>query len=208
MNWITSNRPLGNFQERFGRGLAKLHRTTLHRSDQRERIGWETDNFLGSAKQINTSTEDWPSFVAEHRIGYQLRWAVDQGLADQSLVGDCETLIGRMDSLLSGRENATSLLHGDLWSGNYLARQDGTPVLIDPAVHYGCREAEFGMLKLFGGCSDAFYRAYDDEFSLADGWQNRVNVYVLYHLLNHLNLFGHGYLSQCRQVAGDVLRLL
>ena len=210
MDWIDSDRPADDFFTRFGRGLAQLHRTTLdyskHPASSRgSRIGWESDNFLGSANQVNTQTKDWPSFVAEHRIGYQLRWAVDQGLADPSLVRDCQAIIGQMDSLLSGRDEATSLLHGDLWSGNYLASSNGAVVIIDPATYYGCREAEFGMLKLFGGCPSEFYRAYLDEFPMPDGWQKRSSVYVLYHLLNHLNLFGRGYLSQCKAVAAEIL---
>ena len=210
MDWIGRDRPANNFFVRFGRGLAKLHRTTLHPSghaslNQENRIGWEADNFLGSADQLNTQTKDWPSFVAEHRIGYQTRWAADQGFADRTLVRDCEAIAERMDSLLSGREDATSLLHGDLWSGNYLASSCGAAVIIDPAVYYGCREAEFGMLKLFGGCPGEFYRAYLDEFPLPDGWQKRASVYVLYHLLNHLNLFGSSYLSQCKTTAAEVL---
>ncbi|KAA1261353.1 Fructosamine kinase [Rubripirellula obstinata] len=206
MDWISSDRPASDFFGRFGRGLAKLHHATLKPSDDQNRIGWPADNFLGSAKQVNAKAENWPGFVAEHRIGYQIRWAVDQGLADRALVRDCELIMQRMDSLLDGRQDTTSLLHGDLWSGNYLASSDGAAVIIDPAVYYGCREAEFGMLKLFGGCPDEFYRAYDDEFPMADGWQKRVSVYVLYHLLNHLNLFGSGYLSQCKSTAADVLR--
>ncbi len=93
-----------------------------------------------------------------------------------------------------------------LWSGNYLVSDPAArPFIIDPAVYYGCREAEFGMLRLFGSCPDSFYTAYTTSFSLPSGWQRRVNVYVLYHLLNHLNLFGSGYLSQCRQIAAEIL---
>ena len=201
MDWIESDRPGDDFFVRFGRGLAKMHRATLHRSKQGNRIGWDTNNFLGSADQVNTQTKDWPSFVAEHRIGYQIRRAVDQDYADGTLVHDCQEVVRRMDLLLSGRDDATSLLHGDLWSGNYLANSDGEAVIIDPAVYYGCREAEFGMLKLFGGCPNEFYRAYLEEFPMLDGWQKRSSVYVLYHLLNHLNLFGRGYLSQCKAIA-------
>ena len=110
-----------------------------------------------------------------------------------------------MDDLLAGRDDQTSLIHGDLWSGNYLCDSEGGPVIIDPAVYYGCREAEFGMLKLFGSCPNEFYEAYDDVFPRRDGCQRRTDVYVLYHLLNHLNLFGRGYLDHCRQVAAEVL---
>ena len=205
MDWISSAGSTSDFFDRFGRGLAKLHRATLKRTEDEKRNGWIADNFLGAANQSNPPMESWSAFVAEHRIGYQIRWAVDQGLADKTLIRSCESIANRMDSLLGGRENSTSLLHGDLWSGNYLASSGGAAVIIDPAVYYGCREAEFGMLKLFGGCPDNFYRTYDDEFPFADGWQKRVSVYVLYHLLNHLNLFGRGYLSQCKATATGIL---
>ena len=111
-----------------------------------------------------------------------------------------------MPELLQGRDDETSLLHGDLWSGNYLCDERGEPVVIDPAVYRGCREAEFGMIRLFGACPPTFERAYCDTFPLPDGWHRRVSVYVLYHLLNHLNLFGSGYLGQCHQVTDEILR--
>jgi fructosamine-3-kinase len=111
-----------------------------------------------------------------------------------------------MDQLLAGRDPQTSLLHGDLWSGNYLCDCEDRPVVIDPAVYYGCREAEFGMLRLFGSCPDDFYESYMETFPLPGGWQHRVSVYVLYHLLNHLNLFGSGYHDQCKRLAAEILR--
>jgi fructosamine-3-kinase len=119
---------------------------------------------------------------------------------------DCEQIIDLMDDLLEGREDQTSLLHGDLWSGNYLCDREGDAVIIDPAIYYGCREAEFGMLRLFGSCPGDFYESYLDTFPLPAGWQRRVSVYVLYHLLNHLNLFGTGYRSQCQRLAAEILR--
>jgi fructosamine-3-kinase len=179
---------------------------SLHRSTQGQQIGLEINNFLGAAPQINTPANCWSRFVAEYRLGFQLRWAADQGLDDAALRRDVELILRQLDQLLSGSESTTSLLHGDLWSGNYLGDSSGAPVLIDPAVYYGNREAEFGMLKLFGACPRRFYEAYHEAFSFADGWQRRINVYVLYHLLNHLNLFGRGYLAQCVDVAGQILR--
>ena len=199
--WIESGKPSTSFFETFGVQLAKLHRNTLG-----TRIGWHQDNFLGAAKQSNTPAASWEEFVADRRIGHQLRWAIDQGLADSSLRRNVEAIIQRMPEILAGRNEQTSLLHGDLWSGNYLPDERGNPVIMDPAVSFGCREAEFGMIRLFGACPEAFYEAYQDAFPQADGWQRRVVVYVLYHLLNHLNLFGQGYLSQCHQTAAMILR--
>lgn len=200
--WIEPRRPERGFFERFGRDLAQLHRTTLG-----ERVGLERDNYLGAARQLNrASSNDWVAFVAEQRLGFQLRWALDQGLADAALRRDVDRVIDRLAELLAGREEATSLLHGDLWSGNYFCDSDGRAVIFDPAVYHGCREAEWGMIQLFGGCPAEFTAAYQAESPLPDGWQRRATVYVLYHLLNHLNLFGQGYASQCRSVAAGLLR--
>ena len=199
-DWIEQSSPPPDFFEAFGCQLANLHRATLGTE-----IGWQRDNYLGAARQINDAATSWPDFVAEHRIGFQLRWAVDQGLADDRLACDVQTIIRRMPSLLQGRDDQASLLHGDLWSGNYLCDVTGNPVIMDPAVYRGCREAELGMIRLFGSCPPSFYEAYQQAFPLPDGCWRRVSVYVLYHLLNHLNLFGHGYLCQCHASAAEIL---
>jgi fructosamine-3-kinase len=199
--WVEQGSAGKGFYQRFGRALAGLHRCTLG-----DHIGLDHENFLGSARQINTPRDTWNEFVAAHRIGFQTRWAIDQGLAGAALQRDCEQIIDLMDDLLEGREDQTSLLHGDLWSGNYLCDREGDAVIIDPAIYYGCREAEFGMLRLFGSCPGDFYESYLDTFPLPAGWQRRVSVYVLYHLLNHLNLFGTGYRSQCQRLAAEILR--
>lgn len=191
----------GVFYERFGRGLAELHRAT-----RGSEIGLPRDNYLGAAVQRNAPCADWVEFVAEHRLGFQMRWAIEQGLMGAALRRDVQRIIDRLEELLEGRDNETVLLHGDLWSGNYLSDGDGSPVLIDPAVYHGCREAEFGMLRLFGGCPEAFYRAYQDAWPLATGWERRSDVYQLVHLLNHLNLFGGGYQASCAQMAARLCR--
>lgn len=199
-NWIDQEPIDNDFFVRLGKSLADLHRVTLG-----SQIGLNRDNYLGAARQINDPLVSWPQFFAVNRIEFQLRWGVDQGLADRSLRRDCQQIIESIDPILDGRDNATSLLHGDLWSGNYLCGPDGRPLVIDPAVFHGCREAEFGMLKLFGSCPKSFYDAYNERFPLPAGWQRRVEVYVLYHLLNHLNLFGRCYLDQCRSLAASIL---
>jgi fructosamine-3-kinase len=194
----------GSSQQRFssfGRKLALFHQATRGQA-----IGWPTDNFLGAAHQPNEPCKSWPEFVATRRIGFQIKWASDQGLVDQRLAMDCEKIISEMLQLLSGREESSSLLHGDLWSGNYLFDSDQQPVLIDPAVYRGCREAEWGMIKWFGNCGPDFEQAYQDVWPMADGWQRRVGVYVLYHQLNHLNLFGSSYADTCRRTASVILK--
>ena len=200
--WVEPSSRPPDFFDSFGRQLAELHRTTTG-----SEIGWQRDNYLGAARQVNTAATTWEQFVAEHRLGYQIRWATEQKQADTRLRRDVEAIIDRIADLLQGRVDETSLLHGDLWSGNYLCDLSGHPVLIDPAVYRGCREAEFGMIRLFGSCPPAFDEAYQQTFPLPDGCWRRVSVYVLYHLLNHLNLFGQGYLSQCHAAAAEILRL-
>jgi fructosamine-3-kinase len=199
--WIDEGQRGADYFADFGRQLAALHRAACG-----DEYGWQRDNYLGAAKQINSVSKDWPAFVAEHRIGFQLRWAVDQQRATENLSSACEQIIQQMPQLLEGRDDRAALLHGDLWSGNYLCDSGGQPVIIDPAVYQGCREAEFGMLQLFGSCPPAFYQAYQDALPMPAGWQRRVSVYVLYHLLNHLNLFGTGYLGQCQSLAAKILR--
>ncbi|MEM9588153.1 MAG: fructosamine kinase family protein [Planctomycetota bacterium] len=185
----------------FGQALARLHLAT--RGDA---VGWHRDNYLGGSRQINAGDRNWSPFVAENRLAIQLNWAREQGLASPRLGKDVESICRRIDSILQGREEQTSLLHGDLWSGNYQFAADGTATILDPAVYRGCREAEFGMIELFGSCPPAFYQGYQGEWPLPSGWQRRVSVYVLYHLLNHLNLFGSGYLGQCERLAGQISR--
>ncbi|EMI56968.1 fructosamine kinase family protein [Rhodopirellula sallentina] len=189
---------------RFGDALAEHHRST-----EGSEIGWITDNYLGASPQRNQwdkGSGTWPDFVVQRRIEPQVRMAADRDLLDPRLKSYLKDIIRNMESLLSGRENRTSLLHGDLWSGNFWSDPSGAPVWIDPAVYRGCREAEFGMVELFGGCSRPFYEAYQSRWSMPDGWKRRVEVYVLYHLLNHLNLFGVSYQQSCRDRATSILR--
>lgn len=201
LQWVDQGSQPSDFYETFGRRLAQMHHDT-----NGSKIGADQDNYLGAAIQKNTRTTCWPTFVAEHRLGFQLRWSVDQGYCDSQLRQNCEAIIDQVTQLLSGRDHTTSLLHGDLWSGNYLCDTDGEVVLIDPAAYRGCREAEFGMLKLFGACPPQFYEAYQSTWPMPDGWQRRSDIYMLYHLLNHLNLFGSGYLSQCKSLSAAILK--
>jgi len=198
MEWIE---PSGQSDfDLFGRQLANLHRQThCHRN------GLDQDSHLGASPQINTPLNDWVEFVQHNRIGAQLRRAVANDLIDIPCKRDIEAIIESMSLLLAGRASGTSLLHGDLWSGNYLFDPNNQPVVIDPAVYYGCREAEFGMILLYGGCPQSFYAAYNEQWPLPAGWRERCKVYVLYHLLNHLNLFGTSYLGQCKQLIHEIL---
>ncbi len=196
LGWIDTRQPGPDFYRRFGRGLAELH----HRS-QGERCGWERDNYLGASRQINDWGDDWCDFFAAHRLGFQIKMACDQGLATQRLVNAVDSVCGKLGTLLADGRQHTSLLHGDLWNGNFLCDADDRPVIIDPAVYFGNREAELAMPLLFGGFPQEFFEAYHERFALVEGWQDRVEIYKLYHLLNHLNLFGSGYLDDCLRIA-------
>lgn len=176
----------------FGRQLATLHDHTD------PEFGFDHDNFLGSTLQPNPRTADGHHFFAEQRLGFQIRLARDNGLLDAQDVRLLEMLAGRLDELVP--EQPASLIHGDLWSGNATTGAAGEPAVIDPAAHYGWAEAELGMTALFGGFADRFYAAYEEVRPLAAGWRARLPLYNLYHLLNHVNLFGRSYLGQVRQI--------
>lgn len=185
-----------DFFEMFGRQLAQMHQA----NDQESRYGFISDNFIGSTPQKNKWHNDWTEFFAVERLGFQLKLANLNGLANAELNKRCDNLIEQLGRFIDSPAEPPALLHGDLWSGNYLVSQDGGPVLIDPAAYFGARESEFGMIRLFGGFNSRFYHAYNEVYPLADGWELRTEIYQLYHLLNHLNLFGTSYLPQCLQI--------
>lgn len=190
--FVPTGRKGNDFFEVFGNQLAELHR----RSTQPE-YGFATDNYLGSTVQVNRRNESWIEFFAESRIGYQVRLANQNQLATPELNRLSDRFCDRLDSLLSDSLERPALIHGDLWGGNFLVDPEGKPVLIDPAAHFAHREAELAMTQLFGGFSQEFYDAYHETWPLQDGWPDRLELYKLYHLLNHLNLFGTSYLSGC-----------
>ena len=171
----------------LGRMLAALHRTPA------ERFGWRRDNHIGTTPQENGWCDDWADFWRTRRLGPQLALAKSRGFALDPPPLD----------LLEAHQPQPSLLHGDLWSGNAAFTAQG-PVLFDPAVYCGDREADLAMTELFGGFPRAFYRAYEEAFPLPAGYEKRKHLYNLYHLLNHLNLFGRSYLGQ----VDSTLRLL
>jgi fructosamine-3-kinase len=172
-------RPAGDFAA-LGRLLAGLHRR------EGERFGWRRDNFIGATPQPNGWCESWAEFWRTRRLAPQLQLARQNGF-------DLEM---PPLSLLEGHRPRPSLLHGDLWSGNVGFLPGGAPVLFDPAVYYGDREADLAMTELFGKFPREFYAAYSKELPLGEGYERRKPLYNLYHLLNHLNLFGAGYLAQ------------
>ena len=183
--------PSGNAEE-FGAALAGLHLTTA------ENFGLNEDNYIGSLPQSNHYHSDWASFFSEERIKPQLKMAIDSGKMDQAAISEWSNISSKLNQLLP--ETDPSLIHGDLWSGNYLYDSEGRAVLIDPAVYYGHPEMDLAFSKMFGGFSPDFYRGYESVSPLENGFDKRVPVYNLYPLLVHVNLFGGHYISQTESV--------
>ncbi len=182
----------------LGEGLAAIHRITG------DRFGWHRDNTIGSTPQRNARHKRWIDFWAHERLGYQLNLALEAG-AGRDLEASGGELIEWLPAFMDGREPQASLLHGDLWSGNYAFTQEGEPTIFDPAVYYGDREADIAMTELFGGFGADFYAAYNNDWPLDSGYATRKTLYNLYHILNHYNLFGGGYLSQAQHMIGRLL---
>ena len=182
------------FWSDLGRQLAALHGFTS------DRFGFEHDNYLGSTPQPNSWEEDGYYFFIEHRLMFQVRLAFNNNFFQAKEIQLAERLCQRLTELVP--EQPASLLHGDLWGGNVISDHEGNPAIIDPAVHFGWGEAELGMTALFGGFTDVFYKSYEEVRPLEAGWRERLPIYNLYHLLNHLNLFGQGYYQNAVQILG------
>ena len=182
----------------LGGALAQLHRHVG------PHFGWSHDNFIGATPQENAPAANWPLFYAQRRLQPQLARARDNGLG-RELYDKGMRLTERIAAFFVGDHPLASLLHGDLWSGNASGLSDGTPTIFDPAVYYGDREADLAMAELFGGFPESFYAAYRAAWPLAEGFATRKELYNLYHVLNHYNLFGAGYLSQARRMIDRLL---
>ena len=185
----------------LGRALAQLHRTCG------PHFGWATDNFIGAGFQENSPADSWPLFFARRRLLPQLARARHNGM-ERALVERGERIAERLAAFFVDGHPQASLLHGDLWSGNAAALSDGTPVIYDPAVYYGDREADVAMAELFGGFPESFYAAYREAWPLSASFETRKTLYNLYHVLNHFNLFGAGYLGQARRMIEQLLGAL
>ena len=181
-----------NFWTNFGRGLAKLHRHT------NQNFGLDHSNYIGSLPQRNAFSGSWTDFFISERIQPQLRLSRESGKSDRELEKKFDRLFVRLDEFFPSEPPA--LLHGDLWSGNYMIGSQGEAVMIDPAVYYGHRYMDLGMSKLFGGFANEFYQAYHSEYPLDAGWQQGVEIANLYPLMVHVNLFGGGYLGSVNSV--------
>ena len=192
MEYIESGSRNRDYFEVLGRELAAMHRW-----DAGERYGFHSDNYIGAGYQENGWCNSFVEFFREHRLRPQMKRA-EQAM-DAGLRKKCDRLLESLDHFLIEPE-APSLLHGDLWGGNIHPGPDGKAWLIDPAVYVGHREADLAMTELFGGFAAPFYEAYREAFPLQPGYTERRDLYNLYHMLNHLNLFGGGYLSSVRGI--------
>ena len=196
LEWLDLDGPGSAAQ--LGQQLATLHRTSA------PHFGFASDNTIGDTPQHNPWTDNWLDFWREQRLGFQLELAARNGLGG-SLQTSGTQLMGKLAGLFAGYQPPASLLHGDLWSGNYGYTQAGEPVIFDPAAYYGDREADLAMTELFGGFPADFYAAYRAAWPLDAGYGVRKHLYNLYHILNHANLFGGSY---AQQAEGMMARLL
>ena len=185
-------------QQLLGEQLAAMHNISS------SKFGWSRDNTIGSTPQINTLNNSWIDFFREHRLGYQLSLAARNGYSG-SLQKSGDALLACVADFFDGYSPLPSLLHGDLWGGNYGFLVSGEPVIFDPALYYGDREADIAMTELFGGFNSEFLSSYHAHWPLDCGYKTRKHLYNCYHILNHLNLFGGSYSSQAENTMNKLL---
>jgi len=193
LEYIESAAPKDGFASRFGHALAGMHRET------QEQYGLKYDNFIGKTVQKNNLESDGLVFFREHRIRFQQEFARKSRGLPKSIDKRLDLFCEKLETLLDLKDEKPALLHGDLWSGNYFANCDQMPCIFDPAVYFGLREADLAMTEMFGRMPEEFYSAYQEVFPVQPGYTERKNIYNLYHLLNHYNLFGGSYLEQADQ---------
>jgi len=179
-------------QQRLGHALAEIHTATA------SVFGHNENNYMGALPQSNRDHQDWVEFWTEERLRPQVNLAIDRAAFTAKDASDFELLYKNLPNLMPREEPC--LVHGDLWSGNYLINYQENPVLIDPAVYFGHREVDIAMTQLFGGFSEQFYTAYHEALPLESGWKNRTDLFNLYPLLIHVNLFGGGYIQQVKSI--------
>lgn len=184
--------------QQAGEQLAALHRNSA------EQYGWFRDNTIGATHQRNRQHADWVEFWRQERLGFQLQLARRNGYPARAYQQGLQ-LNEKLPAFFTDYQPPASLLHGDLWGGNIACLADGRPVIFDPAVYYGDREADLAMTELFGGFGADFYAAYNAAWPLDAGYETRKTLYNLYHILNHFNLFGGGYGMQAARMTEQLL---
>ena len=192
MQFVETQNPTEKFFRKFGQQLAHQHRCSS------SSFGFKDSNFIGLLEQSNTPHDSWPEFYTQERIIPQVKLAVNNGYLDMRDADMATSLCKRLDEIYP--IESPSLLHGDLWSGNYLCDISGDLVLIDPSVYYGHREMDLAMSLLFGGFSPGFYSSYEESFPMLGDWRERIPIGQLYYLLVHVNLFGTPYTPGVRRI--------
>ena len=192
MEYIAPGQKDNHFWNRFGKQLATIHRTHA------PRFGLDHNNFIGNLPQSNNYEKDWPTFYVNQRLIPQVKSAVNNILLTSSSLKQFDKLYKRMPDICP--EESPSLIHGDLWTGNFLISKNQEVVLIDPSVAYAHREMDLAMSLLFGGFSDLFYESYQEHYPLEPGFPDRVDIYQLYYLLVHVNLFGRAYVGAVERI--------
>ena len=201
MEYLEAAAPRSDFWVRFGHRLAQMHRAETTQWTPSGRYGFTDDNYIGAGKQVNAVRDGWIPFFRECRLEVQFHRAIHYfSSSDRKAM---QSLLDHLDDYLE-EPDRPSLLHGDLWGGNFVTGPDGQAWLIDPAVYVGHAEADLAMTELFGGFSPAFYDAYREVAGPMPGYADRRDLYNLYHLLNHLNLFGGGYYSSVMRIVRHV----
>ena len=188
----------GQANKLLGKQLAQLHQHT------QPFFGWHINNTIGSTPQFNNREQDWLIFWQQHRLDQQLKFTTQNGFGGR-LQDKGQRLSNNLHYFFEGYSPSPSLLHGDLWGGNAAADPQGNPVIFDPACYYGDRETDIAMTELFGGFGGDFFSAYQAEYPLDPGYKVRKTLYNLYHILNHVNLFGGGYLGQAESMIEQLL---
>ena len=192
MTYLQHSSACPNYWRLLGAGLAVIH------NHSNPRFGFKGDNYIGASRQVNAWMDDGYEFFAINRLLFQAQKAFETGLLDVEELRRAERIAGKLSSLIPGQP--ASLLHGDLWHGNVITDSRGFPALIDPAVYYGWAEADLAMTTLFGKFPAAFYQAYTEQRHLEPGYEERFPIYNLYHILNHVNMFGGSYLPDARRI--------
>lgn len=191
MEYISENNPNSNFWETFAQNLSKMHQNT------QDHFGLDHDNYIGSLPQQNSYCRNASEFYISQRLEPQFKTAIDNGFYFRNLEQCLKNIYGKIPN------EPPALIHGDLWSGNYLVSENGNPVLIDPAAAFASREMDLAMMRLFGGFPEKVFVCYHSFFPLKDGWESRVQLWQLYYLLVHLNLFGSGYLTSVKSIVAN-----
>lgn len=198
LEYIALRSPGSTTSSQLGEGLAAMHEVSA------PSFGWQQDNHIGATQQINSWSDNWVDFFGRQRLDYQLRLAASRG-APAALGQKGTRLLEQLPRFFDAYQPRPSLLHGDLWSGNWAADETGSAIIFDPAVYFGDREADIAMTELFGGFDRRFYQAYRSTWPLDGGYRTRKNLYNLYHVINHFNLFGGGYGRQAQDMIDGLL---